>query len=159
MNPWMIMLDEWRSQGNFGLTLPFIYGGMLTWPGDPLGQGKTHERKFEIFLRLLSEPIEPRKNLRLSFCDKANDLTLAPVNGIPQGCDGIQSKEGLVPILWVQRGILPEGEVSAQELSRVLWARYGSALEEGRFSCSAGEYGRFAEGDLTLIAGAKQREN
>tara|TARA_R110001583_G_scaffold93633_1_gene236640 strand:- start:2217 stop:2714 length:498 start_codon:yes stop_codon:yes gene_type:complete len=137
------LLNTWRDKGKFGLTLPFLEGA-LRLKGFSTGMVATS------FNSMLNELQDAESFYRLSYCDKANDLILAPVKSHPSECKRI-SKSGTPTSLWVQHNLIGSDNTDTSELYKVLWKKYGAVLEAELYSCNKGDYHKFTSEDLALI--------
>ena len=137
------LLDTWRAKGKFGLTIPFLVGAARL-------KGLTDGAAIESLRSLLKELQTANVTFRLGYCDKADDLILAPVINLPAGCSKIFDN-GLPTTLWVQSDLVNSGRVESSELVQMLWDRYGSDLDAERYSCTKGKYHSFTQEDFTLI--------
>lgn len=137
------LVYTWREKGKFGLTLPFIIGALRL-------KGLVHGSATESCSFVLKQLQTAGVNFRLGYCDKADDLILAPVNNSPSGCDRV-SDNGKPTSLWVQHDLVTGEGAESTDLFRVLCERYGSYLEAERYSCIKGEYHPFSAEDLALI--------
>lgn len=137
------LISTWRNSGKFGLTLPFIFGALQLKGliGNPL------EKSFNDFLKSL----ETAENLfRISYCDKVDDLILAPVSNRPVECN-IVTNNGKPTSLYVQHNIIPGRSVESIQLSQELWKRYKAYIEAERYSRLNGQYQTFSIEDLAII--------
>lgn len=143
------LLDSWRENGKFGLTLPFIFGAL--WY-----KGFSNGPESGSFSSMLDELQAASVTYRLAYCDKADDLILAPVNNSPVGCKRV-SKNGVPTSLWIQHDLVNEDVAHATTVFKALWERYGLDIEAGRYSCTKGGYHAFTAEDLALIEKAFEK--
>ncbi|MGH1485455.1 MAG: hypothetical protein ACRBCI_04490 [Cellvibrionaceae bacterium] len=139
------ILEAWRNKGNFGLSVPFLFGALCQHP-DQTMVGNDAREKFESFINIIGQS---NSILRLSYCDKANDLILAPVHDVPAGCKNIESTR-----LWVQHDVVPEDAATKKSLHIALWEKYGLHLVDNNFSCTNGHYYPFSNEDKLFISEA-----
>ncbi len=137
------LLESWRENGKFGLTLPFIFGALRY-------KGFSKAAEIDSFSSMLDELQTASVTYRLAYCDKADDLILAPINNSPAGCKRV-SKNGVPTSLLVQHDLVNENVSDTTNVLKTLWERYGLDVEAGRYSCTKGEYHAFTEEDLVLI--------
>ena len=143
------LLDTWRDNGKFGLTLPFIGGALRL-------KKFVNGLESESFRSMLNELQAASLTYRLAYCDKANDLILAPVSNSPGGCKRV-TENGAPTSLWVQHDLVDEDDADANDLFEVLWKRYGLYLEAGRYSCTKGNYHAYTPEDFALIEKAFEK--
>lgn len=141
------LLDTWGDNGKFGLTLPFIVGALRL-------KGFSDGSVSDSFSSMLKELQTSSIIYRLAYCDKADDLILAPVNRSPDGCKRILAN-GASTKLWVQHDLVDNNE--SDNLYNVLWKRYGLDLESERYSCTNGKYHTFTSEDLALVEKAFEK--
>jgi hypothetical protein len=137
------LLCTWREKGKFGLSIPFIVGAIRL-------KGLLNGSASDSCDSVLKQLQLGDKMYRLAYCDKADDLILAPINRQPNSCKQIQHN-GNPTSLWVQQDVLAEECYESVDLSSALWKQYGSNIGAERYSCTKGEYHQFTPEDLALI--------
>lgn len=137
------LFDTWREKEKFGLSFPFIVGALRL-------KGLLNGSASDSCDSVLKQLQLGGTMYRLTYCDKAGDLILAPINRQPDGCKQIHNNENPTS-LWVQHNILARESSESADLSSVLWELYGSKIEAERYSCTKGEYHQFKPQDLALI--------
>ncbi len=155
--PWLKLIEEWQHQSHFGLTMPFLLGAMLNWPGRSLGQSDDRSVQLASLIASIRDDAPEGMFVRLYSCDRLHELVLALVSGPPGFCVPIPSPIRSQPSLYVESSVLPEGIVEV--LVAELWHRYGKAIQQGRFSFRSGSFAPFDGADRRLIAAATARSD
>ena len=137
------LLYTWREKGKFGLSLPFIVGALRL-------KGLLNSSASDSFDSVLNQLQQGSGTFRLAYCDKADDLILAPVNTRPDGCRQIYNS-GHPTSLWIQHDVLANEGSDSVELFNAMWERYGNEVESERNSCTKGKYHQFKPDDMALI--------
>ena len=103
---WLMLLNQWRDANHFGLTVPFIYGALDSWPGAPLGSDGGAEAKFARMLQSIAEGTTDGTIVRLFKCDTVRDLVFAPVFEVPSYCVPVAASQSKRASLYVQKDLI-----------------------------------------------------
>jgi hypothetical protein len=155
--PWSDLISAWRARGHFGLTVPFLLGGVLQHPNNPIDNAAEVKEKFQKLLELISEYGINERYARLAYCDRADDLIVAPVTGNPELCKRVIDAEGKLSQLWIQHDIEAATAPTITSLVQTLWGKYGNAVSQGYYSRRGGEYLPFDNADYQLLAEANEQ--
>jgi hypothetical protein len=157
-SPLIKLLLQWQDDGRFGLTVPFLYGALDSWPDAPLGTSVAPEAKFGRMLEIAANEAAGTV-IRLFHCPTVSDLTFALIPSVPDYCIPIRSSADTSSTLWVQKGLVIANAIDPPTLAVGIWDRYSHPIIEERYSRRGGAYLRFSESDLTFIQRAIARED
>lgn len=156
-SPWLKVIEQWRDEVHFGLSIPFLVGALREWPGESLGLSDSGIEQLRTLLLSIRDDTPDGEAMRLFSCGRIRNLALAPVGGTPQYCIPMPSPTRSEPALYVENGIVGEVDDLFGALVNELWHRYGENIEAGRYSVRAGVFQPFDEKDKELIQAAFER--
>lgn len=148
------LLNAWRAKGKFGLTIPFVFGGLRLHPLQPLGHEDDLKTQFENMLELISKDGADGEFVRLAYCDNAKDLILAPTHRVPELCKQVTTSDGHRLLLWIQHDIENVDVPTLVNVTNALWAKYGEDISNGNYSRRDGNYHPFDDADTQLLTKA-----